>query len=255
MVHTKKRLTKGAPKVWPVAAVCQILDEVVFEKLSQRSCICIPTHPSENDKWTEMLITSLKTKDKDARGVINLASDALQNYIAQSGGCNKEEAYSTVLLTVPRFAEALVNIILVFWLRVDGFSSAMVARRAIRDYIVDGRETGIAGNAFLTKCRVYSNVEDTNVCQVLTFRGTLLRFKTFSIMIAAVNLVCSFTWALLLAWEGGSGKWYEPEAMPLSKPRVYVIMVSIVIGWVLSQWDVFILLSEKLRTHFGAANL
>lgn len=231
----KKILTEGCRKDWPVAAVCKILDDKDFEQ--RNCCICIPTHPAENDKWTEMLITSLKTKDKDARGVINLTSDAMQNYIAQCGVCDDKEEYGTLSLIVSRLAEALVNIIVTVWLRVDGFSSALIARRAIRDYIVDSRGSGIAGNAFLSKCRVYSNVENTNVCQVLTFRGSLLSFGTFSIIITCVNLLCSITWAVLIALEGGTGKWYEPEAMPLSKPRVYVIMIAIALGLAFSVFD------------------
>lgn len=136
-------LKTGACKVWPVPAVCQILDKGCAVLEQPNNYICIPTHPAKHDKWTEMLIAALKTKEKDARGVINLASDALQNYWAQSGVCNDMEEYSTLSLIVPRFAEALLNIILTAWLRVDGFSSALIARRAIRDDIVDNRGRGL----------------------------------------------------------------------------------------------------------------
>jgi len=242
----KKILTEGCRKDWPVAAVCKILDDKDFEQ--RNSCICIPTHPAENDKWTEMLITNLKTQDKDARRVINLASDALQNYMTQWGECDDEEEYGTLSLIVPRFAEALVNIIVTVWLRVDGFSSALIARRAIRGYIVDSRGSGIAGNAFLSKSRVYSNVENTNVCQVLTFRGSLFSFGTFSIIITCVNLLCSIAWAVLIALEGGTGKWYQPEAIPLSKPRVHVIMIAIALGLAFSFFDSCFMLCRGSRS-------
>lgn len=96
----------------------------------------------------------------------------------------------------------MINIILTAWFRVDGFSSSLVARRVIRDYVVDSRGTGIAANVFLKKCKVYSNAENTNVCQVLTFRGNLLNFRTFSFIIGGVNLMCSISWGVLIAIPG-----------------------------------------------------
>lgn len=39
---------------------------------------------------------------------------------------------------------------------------------------------------------------------------------------------------MLIVLEGGKGKWYEPEVMPLSKPRVYVIMIASVIDLALN---------------------
>lgn len=48
----------------------------------ERSCICIPLHPAENDDWTELMMKSLGSKDKEGRGVRVVASDALENYMA-----------------------------------------------------------------------------------------------------------------------------------------------------------------------------
>lgn len=64
---------------------------------------------------------------------------------------------------MPRVAEALDNITLSGWLRVDGFSAALVSRRAVKDYIVDNKGSRIAANAFLKNSRVYSNPENTSI--------------------------------------------------------------------------------------------
>ena len=72
-------LTEGDPKEWPVASVCEILDRGVDTVCQERTCVCIPTRPAEYDEWTKMLIRSLKTKDKEGKGVTNLASDHLKN--------------------------------------------------------------------------------------------------------------------------------------------------------------------------------
>lgn len=56
-------LIEGGPKEWPVLAVCEILDKTVSTIFEERSCLCIPAFPAE-DEWTKMLIRCLKTKDK-----------------------------------------------------------------------------------------------------------------------------------------------------------------------------------------------
>lgn len=48
-------LTVGDPKEGPIAAIYEILDKFsITEEIC--NCICIPTHPAENDEWTKMLI-------------------------------------------------------------------------------------------------------------------------------------------------------------------------------------------------------
>nr|ADE76886.1 unknown [Picea sitchensis] len=89
---------------------------------------------------------------------------------------------------------------------------------------------------------VKSNVDNTSVCQVLSFRGTLLGIRTLSFIVGCVNLICSFSWAVLIAFEGGTGKWYEIEAMPPSKPRIAVIIAAICIGLAMDCSELF---SEK----------
>lgn len=220
----KWTLTEGGPKEWPVPVVCQMLEKAVSTICEDRSCICIPAWPAERDRWTEMLIRCLKTKDKEDRGVTNPASEALEKYIAQSGVCDAKEEYSTVSLILPRVAEIVINIILTACFRVDGFSSSLVARRVIRDYVVDSRGTGIAANVFLKKCQVYSNAENTDVCQVLNFRGNLLNFRTFSFIIGGVNLMCSISWGVLIAIPGNC---YDTLSMPPSKARIVILIVAI----------------------------
>jgi hypothetical protein len=85
---------------------------------------------------------------------------------------------------------------------------------------------------------------------VLTFRGSVLSFKTFSIIITCVNLFFSITWAVVISSEGGGYfKWYEPKAMPLSKPRVWVIVIAIDIRLGLSLFDGLFLLFIRSRSH------
>lgn len=68
---------------------------------------------------------------------------------------------------MPRLADVFVNIVLTGWLRVHGFSSSLVSRRGIRDYLVDNTGTGFAANAFLTEAAVFGSAHGTNVCQLL----------------------------------------------------------------------------------------
>jgi hypothetical protein len=238
----------GCNPKWPVPAVCEILDKVVTRVCEERSCICIPTKPAEDDKWTNMLIRSLKTKDKADRGVRNPASDALGKYISQSGVCDETEKYSTVPLIVPRLAEVLINIILTGWFRVDGFSTALVARRVIRDYIVDSRGSGIAANVFLKECEVHSNAENTDVCQVLTFRGNLVTFRSLSSIIGCVNLICSISWAVLIAIPA---KWYDTLSMPPSKATIVILIAAIGIAFVMDCLQMYLYRTDAIDEEHG----
>eukprot|EP00253_Pinus_taeda_P024810 PITA_24810 len=218
-----------------------------LKKLSDSQCLlpslsclrngchgCNQVHPAGEDEWTKLLIRSLKSKDKEARGVSVMASEALENYIAQSGGRFQQTVeYRTVSLIVPRLTEVLINILLTAWFRfrVDGLSSALVARRATRDYVVDSKGTGFAASAFVTKAMVMSNSLNTNVCQVLTFRGNLLSLRNLSFIVGCVNMICTISWTVLVAFQGGSGKWYDTYSMPpTSTLRVTLIMSVISIG-------------------------
>lgn len=190
----------------------------IFDTLAQdfpeeeHKCICIPLFPLGHDYWTKLLSRSFGIRDT-------------QNA--------EPENFSTASLIVPRLTEVLINLVLTVWFRVDGFSSSLVARRAIRDYVVDSRGSGFGANAFLTKaeCKVKTLDNFKYVCHVLSFRGTL-GIRTFSFMVGSVNLICSISWVVLIALQGSVGKWYDRNPITLSKPRVTVIMgiMSIVLG-------------------------
>ena len=112
----------------------------------------------------------------------------------------EEVSYRTTSLIVPRLAEVLINISLTIWFKVDGFSSALLARKAISRYIVDSKGNGFCANVFLTSAVVKSNADNTSVCQVLRFRGvTLLSLRTLSFIVGCINLICSVTWIVLAA--------------------------------------------------------
>eukprot|EP00253_Pinus_taeda_P002970 PITA_02970 len=180
------------------------------------------------------------------RGAIVMASDALQDYLDQSlGGRMEEVIYRTTSLIVPRLAEVLINIVLTIWFKVDGFSSALLARRAISHYIVDSKGNGFCANSFLTSAVVKSAADNTNVCQVLRFRGvTLLSLRSLSFISGCINLICSVTWIVLAASESGNGKWYKINSIRPSKPRVVVIITVICIGLVMDFLEMF---SKKIR--------
>jgi hypothetical protein len=241
LLPPKEELTEDLMHVESgAAAVCETLDYNPWGSMQGGLiCICIPMH--RRDGWTKMLIRSLKSKDKEDRGVTVIASDALETYMSQSGGSpfKETEEYNATSLVVPRLTEVLVNLILTGWFRLDGFSSSLVARRAIRDYVVDSKGSGLAANAFLTQAEVKSNSNNTDVCQLLTFRGNLLGMRTLSFVVGSVNLICSISWALLVVFEGGPGKWYD-KSMPPSKPRVVVIMAAIVISLAMDCLDLIL---------------
>jgi hypothetical protein len=109
------------------------------------------------DNWTKLLISSLKYsryEDEETRsvdGVIFTASDALQNYMHKSGGLSAIERYKGITVIFPRLAEVVINIVLTVCLRIDGFSSALIARREIRNYLLESKKMGFPPICFLSK--------------------------------------------------------------------------------------------------------
>ena len=178
--------------------VSEILDDIsVWSiKANEHIFICIPMHGASSDVWTELLVRSLRSKDAEGRGVRVMASEALEGYLAgRRGGSSECVEYNIVSFIIPRFTEVLINLLLTLWFGVDGFSSALVARRTIRDYVADSKGSGFAANAFLTKAVVKSDFQV--VCQVLTFRGNLLGIKTLSFIVCCINFICSIAWSVL----------------------------------------------------------
>jgi hypothetical protein len=175
------RMTEGTSMVDPPAAVCTTLSDISDESLAT-ACICIPLPSAEDDRWTKLLIRSFNSKENEARGAIithaiGSVSYDLENSMAGRAESFAKEEYNTTSLIVPRLTEIFINVLLTFWFKVDGFSSALVARRAIKDYIVDNRGRGFAAHVFITKAEVRSNANNTNnnhVCQLLSFKGNHL---------------------------------------------------------------------------------
>lgn len=238
-------LREDNPRVDSPAAVCEALNKYLIEE-EESSCICIPVHPRNADRWTKFMIKFLKSKEKEAKGIKVVVSDALQHYITDSAqelgllfqsptGCIvASEIYDSASLILPRVAEVIVNMGLTGWLRVDGFSSSLVARRAIRDHVVDSAGTGFGANAFLTEAAVFCSADGTNVCQVLYFRGGILSARRVSYMVGCVNLICSITWSVLIACEGN----WAPS-MPLSTPRVSVIIGAVGVALGMDCFEVY----------------
>lgn len=246
----RQRLTEGDPENEFPAAVCETLDMFRRSIQEKPTCICIPVLPAAYDDWTKLLIRSFRSKDEEARGVRDMALVALEGYMGDSRGATLESVeYSTASLVVPRLIEVSVNLALTGLFRVDGFSSSMLARRAIRDYVVDNRGNGFVANVFLTKAMVNATASNTHVCQVLTFRGPFLGLRTLSFIAGGVNLMCSIWWAVAIAFGAGIGNWSHMYSMPPSKPRVASIMAATGIGLGM---DCFHLYLNRLRwREFG----
>lgn len=245
LVTFEGRLREDNPMVDSPAAVCEALAEFVREE-KESSCICIPVHPGNADRWTKFMIKFLKSKENEAKGIKVVVSDALQHYITDSAqelvllphsptGCIvASEKYDGASLILPRVAEVIVNMGLTGWLKVDGFSSSLVARRAIRDHVVDSAGTGFGANAFLTEAAVLCSGDGTNVCQVLWFRGGILSARRVSYMVGCVNLICSITWSVLIACEGN----WAPS-VPLSTPIVSVIIGAVGVALGMDCFEVY----------------
>ena len=113
---------------------------------------------------------------------------------------------------------------------------------------MDSRGTAIAANVFLTKCQVYSNEENTNVCQVLTFRGSILSFRTLSSIIGCVNLICSIAWAVLIA-GADKWKWYDTLSMAPSKARLAVVIAAIGVALAIYCLQLFLYCTDVFDEH------
>jgi hypothetical protein len=166
-----------------------------------------------------------------------MASEALEGYLA--GGRGGEEGtveYHILSFIVPRLTEILINLVLTFWFGVDGFSSALIARRTVRNYLVDSKGSGFAANAFLTKAEVKSDENNTQVCQALFFRGSVLCIITF-VSTGCANLICSIGWAVLISFEGGVDS-SPPPSMPV------VVLIIAAIGAALGM--------DAASVHFGS---
>jgi len=206
--------------------VCDLLHRICAGYIDLRwpTCICIPMNDARNDEWTMLLVKSLRSKDAEGRGVRDSASQALENYLAGAARGREEGfvEYNIASFIMTRLTEVSINLLLNFFFGVDGFSSAVVAGRTMRQYLVDSKGSGFGANAFLTKARVKCNENRTQVCQVLTFRGNIVGIRTLSFIVGCVNLLSSLGWTVLIALKGRGD-----ILPPLSMPRVVMIIASI----------------------------
>lgn len=233
----------GTLKVEFSSAVSDALDfQFTTPSGNEPICICLPV---TDDKWTNLLVRSLKYKDQGDKGAIVAAADALQKYLDKREEDRDEEIkYKTVSLIVIRLVEIFVNLLLTVFFKVDGFSSALAARRAVRSYVVDSKGNGLPANVFLTSGLVV--VKSDSVCQVLKFRGN----RFFLLIVGCVNLLCAIAWAVvLIAFNGGIGKWYAVPSMAPSIPRVAVIIAAICIGIGMDCFECF-----KISRNYGDKN-
>jgi hypothetical protein len=179
------------------------------------------------DKWTELLVSSLRSKDAESGGVRDNVSEAMKDYLAGGrGGAKESVKYNILSYILPRLIEIFINGLLTICFRVDGFSSSLIARRAVRDYLVDTKGSGLAANAFLTEAVVICDANNTRVCQVLTFRTNLLGFRCLSFIVGCVNLLSGICWAVLIS----SMPWSSRRP---SRHGVGVIIAAILIAFLM----------------------
>jgi hypothetical protein len=208
------------------AAVCGVLDLKSIHKV--RTCICIPTCPASEDEWTNKLIKFFDVRDKEFRGAVirkgrTNASSVLENYKNGDGEREADEKYSLASIAiVPDFTMGLIALVLTFWLKVDGFSSILFANWAVEGYFDTNDYL-----RFIIRACVKSNANKTNVCQVLFFRNALQIWILQSFQIVTF-LICSISWMVLVALEGGANKWYHTHSMAPSEGRIIVIMVALI---------------------------
>lgn len=227
-----QRMIEGEAQLDSPAAVCETLDIIARSIEEGPTCVCIPILPLVHDDWTRLLIRFFKCGDEEARGARIVAVEALETYLdgTRAGTSVERVEYSTTSLILPRLLEILINSLLTGLFRVDGFSSALTARRAIRDYIVDSRGNGFFVNVFLTKALVNASATNSHICQVLTFRHPLISLRALALVSGGVNLLCTFWWSCAIGFGAGLGHWSATYSMPLSKARFYVVMAAMCIG-------------------------
>ena len=82
-VVNEELLIEGDSNVDSPIVVYQIFDELLLRFIQnvEGACMCIPVHPVGHDERTRVLIRSLNSKDKEARGFRDLVSDAPKTYI------------------------------------------------------------------------------------------------------------------------------------------------------------------------------
>lgn len=250
LLPCKQCLKNGCHRLNPRTDIPVVCNALEFEstKLSQEKsiCICIPLNRASEDDWTKALIRSFKSKDQQDRGVTVLAADALQSYLdGRKIDRKREVSYGdAALIIVPRLAEILINIVLTLWFKIDGFSSSLSARRAIRNNVVESKGVGFPASAFLTAAEIQVRVLEDNcaedkysVCQVLSFRCKFLSIRSISMIVGGFNFICSAYWAVFVALDGGARTWYEIHSMLPSESRLVVIIVAICFGCVMDFWD------------------
>lgn len=248
-------LKEGDPHLESPAAVCEILESI--PKVG--ACICIPVRPFNEDEWTNELIRVFEPEKREFRGVVfreggTNASSALENYKNQNGECDADETYSLASLAiVPYLAEPLINFVLTFWFKVDGFSSTMLARRSVSSHLYssyfssEGRQ--IFPHKYLTRARVKSNANNTNVCQVLFFRPINQINIMHSLWLFSAG-ICCIGWMVLVGLEGGADKWYHIQSMAPSEGRIIVIIVAISIALAMDGFDLKLYLQIRKLVSF-----
>lgn len=124
-----------------------------------------------------------------------------------------------------------MNAVLTVLFKVDGFSSALTARRAARDYMVDGRGNGFCANVFLTEAHVHlSATSSSDICQVLTFRHSITSLRALAFLSGGVNLLCTLWWCFSIGFGIGIVKSFSNYSSPPEKVNFFIIIATMCIG-------------------------
>jgi hypothetical protein len=88
---------------------------------------------------------------------------------------------------------------------------------------------------------------------VLFFRNALQTW-ILSLFSDFTFLICSISWIVLVALEGGANKWYHTHSMPPSEGRIIVILVGICIALVMDAFDLKLYLQIRRMPRFRGSN-
>lgn len=224
-------IASGDPAPIPTSLAASLMGRT--DSLVQgEACVCAPLASNpESDEWSKALKRMLQTKDDASRGAEGVTSRALARYLdgvpqAQPA----EESFGWLESIVPRLIEAGLIAILTVWFRVDGFSSSLVSRRAVRDYVTD--EVGNAAHIGMRVQKVslhFPSSSRQHFSHVLMFRTGPVSMVTATLALGTGSTLLSTTWWCISVARGvWIGKWSTAYSLPPTTLRSGVSIVGLI---------------------------
>eukprot|EP00250_Pteridium_aquilinum_P023069 c2614_g1_i1 orf=427-2121(+) len=210
-------IAPGAPASIPTSFAASLMGRM-DSLVEGEACVCAPlvTNP-ESDEWSKALKRMLQTKNDASRGAEGVTSRALARYLdGVPQTVPAEEVFGWLESIAPRLIEAALIAILTLWFRVDGFSSSLVSRRAVRDYVTD--EMGNAAHIGLRVQKVslhFPGPTRQQFSHVIMFRTGPISIVTASLALGTVTTLFSTTWWCISVARGTwIGQWNTAYSLP-----------------------------------------